>query len=258
MILVGEIRNSETVEISCRSALTGHKVFSTLHTNDSTLAVARLLDMGCVPYLITSTLRGVLAQRLVRVICAECRESYDANPTELAILGKSEALALQRGRGCSHCAGTGYRGRMALFEYFRMDEKYHHLVLDRASSLAIRHAAQRDGMVTMAEYAKQAVLDGLTTVAEVERVVLSDAGRERLCSGCHRVVSVDFAVCPYCKTVLRENCPHCNQPVEPNWEVCATCGREIEREWQRSYCPRCDAPQDPHWVSCPFCGCEAR
>ena len=255
-VLVGEIRSSDTVEIACRAALTGHKVFSTLHTTDATQAVARLLDMGCVPYLITSTLRGVLAQRLVRVICKSCKEAYAPTPGEIAILGTAVAQ-LHRGRGCRECGHTGYRGRVAIFEYFRMDEKYHRLVLERSSSFAIRNAARRDGMITMGEYGKRAVLAGVTTVAEIERCVLSEDGHEQLCKGCERIVSIEYAVCPYCTTVLRENCPTCTKPVESNWEVCAHCGNEIAREWRQKHCKQCDAPNESGWKACPYCGCEA-
>ena len=255
VVLIGEIRSNDTVEIACRAALTGHKVFSTLHTNDATQAVARLVDMGCVPYLITATLRGVLAQRLVRTICAPCKEAYVPSPTELALLG-TEVPELYRGRGCTECGFTGYRGRLAVFEYFRLEERYHRMVLERASASALRSAARRDGMVTLGEYGKRAVLEGITTVAEVERCLLSEEAHERVCSGCKQLVSIEYANCPYCKTVLRESCPTCTRPVEANWEVCAHCGNDIERDWKQAYCTQCNAPKNPEWQACPYCGCE--
>jgi len=254
VILVGEIRDMGTVETACRAALTGHKVFSTLHTNDAAEAITRLLDMGCLPYLISATLRGVLAQRLVRVICTHCKEAYSANETERAVLGYPAVTELQRGRGCQECQHTGYKGRTAIFEYLRIGDNLHRLILDRASAYSIRQVAQRNGMVPMAEFAKRAVLDGLTTVAEVQRVLLADEGKEQLCRGCQRVVSNEFSVCPFCQHVLKESCPECKSPIEPTWDACPRCGHGIEREWQKLYCRNCAAPLDRRWGACPYCG----
>ncbi len=254
VILVGEIRDMETVEIACRAALTGHKVFSTLHTNDACQAITRLIDMGVPPYLIAATLNGVLAQRLVRCICTECPESYAPNETELAALGHPHVDSLHRGRGCAHCSGTGYRGRMAIFEFLRLDESLHRLIIERASPYAIRHAAQRKGMLLMTDFAKRAVLEGRTTVAEVQRAVLIDDGKEQMCLNCKRVVSIEYSVCPFCQHVLKEKCAHCGSPVESSWEACANCGQEIEREWQKLYCRHCLAPVSPHWETCHYCG----
>jgi type IV pilus assembly protein PilB len=258
VVLVGEIRDLETVEIACRAALTGHKVLSTLHTNDACQAVTRLLDMGLAPHLLTATLRGVVAQRLVRLICEQCKESHPPSESELAVLGYPKGVMLQRGGGCEHCAHTGFRGRMAIFEYFKVDESLHRLILDRASPYAIRHAAQRNGMVLMADFAKKAVLDGLTTVGEIQRVVFSAEGSEQLCAGCGRVVSQDFAVCPFCQQSLKERCSGCGSAVEQDWEACPNCGAELEREWQRVFCRSCLAPVDPRWKSCNYCGEEVR
>jgi type IV pilus assembly protein PilB len=254
VVLVGEIRDLETVEIACRAALTGHKVFSTIHTNDATQAITRLLDMGTPPYLITATVRGILSQRLIRVICDHCKETYLATETELALLGYPKVKELLRGRGCKECGETGYKGRMALFEYLKIDDNLHRLILERASPYTIRHAAQQNGMVLMSEFAKKAVLDGISTVAEVQRVVLCDEGKEQLCQNCQRVVSFDFTVCPFCQSVLKEKCAGCNNPVELNWEACPNCGHEIDREWQKNHCRHCLAVIDKHWESCLYCG----
>jgi type IV pilus assembly protein PilB len=258
VVLVGEIRDLETVEIACRAALTGHKVLSTLHTNDACQAITRLLDMGLAPHLVTATLRGVVAQRLVRLICEHCKESHAPSESDLAVLGYPKGVTLRRGTGCEHCAHSGFRGRMAIFEYFKLDETLHRLILDRASPYAIRHAAQRNGMVLMADFAKKAVLDGLTTVGEVQRVVFSAESSEQLCGCCGRVVSQDFAVCPFCQQNLKERCTSCGSAVESDWEACPNCGKELEREWQRVFCRSCLAPVDPRWTSCNYCGEEIR
>jgi type IV pilus assembly protein PilB len=254
VILVGEIRDLETVEIAARAALTGHKVLSTLHTNDACQAVTRLLDMGTPPHLITATLKGVLAQRLVRVNCDTCKETYSPNDTETALLGYPEGVSLVRGKGCDECAGTGYRGRMALFEYFRVEENIHRLIIERANPYVMRHAAQRNGMILMADFAKKAVLEGRTTVSEIQRVVFSAESREQLCQNCQRVVAMDFTTCPFCQTMLRETCQKCSNALEPSWEACPNCGTEVDREWKKIFCKHCLAPVDGRWTSCRYCG----
>lgn len=254
VILLGEIRNLETVEVACRASLTGHKVFSTLHTNDATQAVTRLVEMGVPPYLVTSTLRMVFAQRLLRKICEECREAYAPSETERAILGYPDAEILYRGSGCEDCGGTGYRGRMALYEVFKLEENLHRLVIERAPAQVLRRAAERNGMISMAQFAVRAVLDGQTTVAEIQRVVLADEAKEVLCGGCQRVVNCEFSVCPFCEHVLHESCEGCGAAVEASWGACPSCGTGIQRDWQRIACESCFAPLDPSWGGCPYCG----
>ncbi len=256
VVLVGEIRDLDTVEIACRAALTGHKVYSTIHTNDSCQTVTRLINMGTAPYLITATLRGVFAQRLIRVICEKCRELYEPTETELALLGYPKIARLHRGTGCTHCAGTGYRGRTGVFEYLRIHENLHPLILDRASPYVIRHAAKRNGAILMDELARRLVLDGTTTASEIQRVVWTGASEEQLCSNCQRAVSTDFTVCPFCQHHLRESCPACGAGLDQSWEACPSCGHEIEREWQRLFCKKCMAPVDPGWTSCNYCGAD--
>jgi len=254
VILVGEMRDLETVAIACRAALTGHKVLSTLHTNDTAQAITRLLDMGTPPYLITATLRGVLAQRLVRRNCEKCTQTFPISETEWAVLGYPKLKEVQRGVGCEHCSQSGYKGRLAIFEYMRIEDDMHRLILDRASPYTIRHFAQRKGMLLMADFAKHAVLEGKTTVAEIQRAVLAEEGKEQLCSNCQRVVNLDFTICPFCQHVLKEKCGGCSNPVEASWEACPICGKEVDREWKRRHCGRCLAPVDAGCDSCPYCG----
>lgn len=171
VIMVGEIRDIETAEISVHSALTGHLVFSTLHTNDAPGAVTRLLDMGTEGFLVSSSLIGVLAQRLVRVICPVCKEPFTPNPK---ILEKVEvALAsteIYHGAGCEECRHTGYKSRTGIFELMIMNEDLKQLVLGRASSDAIRDMAVSGGMHLLRESGWQKVREGITTVEEVLRV----------------------------------------------------------------------------------------
>jgi type II secretory ATPase GspE/PulE/Tfp pilus assembly ATPase PilB-like protein len=177
VVMVGEIRDSETAEIAIRAALTGHQVFSTLHTNDSTGAVTRLLDMGVEAYLISSSLEGVLAQRLVRRICSECRVEAPVSP---ALRSRLESLGAQqlegkfyRGNGCEECRGTGYRGRIGIFELLPIDAEFRELVLQKRSSAKLKAAAQRT-MITMHQDALQKAAAGITSLEEILRVSSGD------------------------------------------------------------------------------------
>ncbi|MBI2300218.1 MAG: Flp pilus assembly complex ATPase component TadA, partial [Armatimonadetes bacterium] len=178
VIMVGEIRDHETADIAIHAALTGHLVFSTLHTNDSASAVARLLDMGIEPFLAASSLEGVLAQRLVRRLCPQCKEPYVPNEAELSELGSLrewlQGVELYRARGCEACRSTGYLGRVGLFELLVIDETITELILRRSSSSEIKEAAQSRGLVTLREEGWQKVLEGITSVEEITRVTHED------------------------------------------------------------------------------------
>ncbi len=179
VIMVGEIRDTETAEISVRAALTGHLVFSTLHTNDAAGAVTRLTDMGIEPFLIASSLEGVLAQRLVRRICSDCRQPTAIDPEtmdKLRIHGiEPHAGEYYRGTGCDRCRGTGYRGRIGLYELLRFTRELRAIVLERASSDAIK-AATRD-MVTVRDDGLIKASEGVTTLEEVLRVAVDQGGQ---------------------------------------------------------------------------------
>lgn len=256
VILVGEIRDRETAEIACRAALTGHKVFSTVHTNDACQAITRLVDMGVPSHLMSATLRGVLGQRLVRRICGRCTTSVEMSDLDRALLGYPAQDHVHRGTGCDQCGGTGYRGRVAIFEYFKLGNSMHRLIQDGASPFAIRYAAQKDGMLSMSDFARHAVLDGTTTTAEIQRVVLADETHEQLCHTCQRVVDLDYTICPYCQATLKDTCKACQRPVEPTWEACAHCGEVLAREWQKKHCAQCLAPVEPDWDTCQYCNAE--
>ena len=171
IIMVGEIRDVETAEIAIHASLTGHLVFSTLHTNDAAGAITRLLDMGIEPYLISSSVIAVIAQRLVRVICEECREEYIPSEESLAEIGlKASGVKLYRGKGCSSCLNTGYRGRTGIYEIVLIDEEIRGLVLRRADSNTIRKRALEKGMVPLRGDGSAKVMNGTTTIEEVLRV----------------------------------------------------------------------------------------
>ncbi len=178
IIMVGEIRDQETAELAVQAALTGHLVFSTLHTNDAASAFTRLLDMGIEPYLVASSVIGVMAQRLARKICPRCKEPYQAPREALRRLSEDleevdKEVVLFRGAGCEACRQTGYKGRIGIFELLVVTDRIRSLVLARAPATEIREAARSEGMRTMREDGLEKVLEGLSTVEEVLRVVYS-------------------------------------------------------------------------------------
>ncbi len=170
IIMVGEIRDKETAEIAIRSALTGHLVFSTLHTNDAASAVSRLTDMGVESFLVASSVRLVMAQRLVRKICTDCKESYSPDPIILKDLGMdNQAEEFQRGRGCDTCNQTGYKGRTALIEILVVNDEMASLISDNANTGQIRELAKKQGMTTLRDTGIQKIKAGLTTLEEIYR-----------------------------------------------------------------------------------------
>lgn len=179
VVLIGEIRDLETAENATQASLTGHMVFSTLHTNDASGAFMRLNDMGVEPFLVANTVEGVLAQRLVRVLCEECKESYTPEPDELPDDFPVDArldpnLRLYRPGGCECCRRTGYRGRMGIYELLVTNEEVRQLASQGASSDVIKKAAMKDGMETLRMDGWNRVLSGVTTLAEVLRVTKAD------------------------------------------------------------------------------------
>ena len=173
VMMIGEIRDLETAEIAIQAALTGHFVFSTLHTNDAAGAVTRFVDMNVAPYLLSSTLEGVLGQRLVRTCCRECRQAYEPDDETLDRISLTRdqigGRSFYFGRGCKACNGTGYKGRKAVVEYLRISNPLRELINTRAPTLILREKARELGMRTMREHGIQSILDGYTTVDEVLR-----------------------------------------------------------------------------------------
>jgi len=178
VIMVGEIRDFETAEISVKAALTGHMVLSTLHTNDAPATISRLLNMGVEPFLITASVNLVLAQRLGRKICVDCKQPHEYEKEVLLELGcKEEQLAgvtLYKGAGCATCSGSGYKGRVALYEVMRFTDALRELVLQGGSSAELKAAAIKGGMATLRASGIKKVLDGVTTPEEVARVTMAD------------------------------------------------------------------------------------
>ncbi len=178
IILVGEVRDLETAQISVQASLTGHLVFTTLHTNDAPSAVARLLDLGLEPFLITATLEAVIAQRLVRRICTSCKAEYKPTEEQLMELNlKPEDVGdrtFYYGKGCDYCNGTGYRGRMGIFEIMVLNDHLRELIMDRAASAILRREAIKGGMRTLRDSGLLAIYDGVTTLDEVVRETITE------------------------------------------------------------------------------------
>jgi len=178
IILVGEIRDLETAQIAVQASLTGHLVFSTLHTNDAPSSILRLLDLGMEDFLLTATIEAIVAQRLVRRICLQCKESFtptDEQLMELALKRSDiEGRTLFRGRGCDACNGSGYRGRMAIFEIMKLDDQIREMIMQKASTNALRDELRKRGMRTLRESGLLALYEGQTTIDEVVRETLND------------------------------------------------------------------------------------
>lgn len=174
IIMVGEIRDGETAEIAIRAAITGHVVLSTLHTNDAPSSVARLVDMGIEPYLISTSVTGIIAQRLVRKVCTKCAKKYYASEYEKRILGRDsdEKIVLTKGEGCPHCNGTGYKGRIGIYEILPIERNVRDAITAGKNSDVLKDIAIRDGMKTLRMACMEHVYEGITTVDELLRVAV--------------------------------------------------------------------------------------
>jgi general secretion pathway protein E/type IV pilus assembly protein PilB len=178
VIMIGEIRDMETATIATNASLTGHLVFSTLHTNDAPSAVARLVDIGVQPFLVASSVRAIMAQRLVRRLCSNCKQPGELNETELRALNLEPAqladAQVMKPVGCEECRSTGYRGRMGIFEIFVLDDNVRHMINNRRSTLQLRQRARELGMRTLREDGVRKVLAGVTSAEEVISITLGD------------------------------------------------------------------------------------
>jgi type II secretory ATPase GspE/PulE/Tfp pilus assembly ATPase PilB-like protein len=173
IILVGEVRDKETAEMAFRAAMTGHQVFTTLHTNSALGVFPRLLDIGIQPDIMAGNIIGVIAQRLVRTLCPSCKEAYEPQPEERMILGElaSQSSVLYRAVGCKQCDGKGYKGRTAIMELLPIDPDMDELVARRSTAKELRTAALAKGWRPLAEAGLERVVDGVTTLGEVSRAV---------------------------------------------------------------------------------------
>jgi type IV pilus assembly protein PilB len=223
VIMVGEIRDSETAVTAFQAALTGHLVLSTLHTNSATSAITRLLDLGVEPFLVASSVSLVVAQRLVRRLCRHCRAPYRAKANVLAGLGLvDDGTPVYRATGCERCHHTGFHGRIGVFEFLPIDPQMVSLIAQRAPESVIAEEAASRGLPTLLEAAAEKVRRGETSPDEVFRVIQQRSTHGR-CPSCSAKVEPSFAMCPACETLLRPKCAACRQDLRAEWKVCPFC-----------------------------------
>jgi type IV pilus assembly protein PilB len=228
IVLVGEVRDGQTAEMALKASQTGHLVLTTLHTNSAVAALTRLVDMGVEPFLVASSLTAAVGQRLVRKPCETCAEGYIPDEGTLAVLGLRiedilDATPL-KGVGCPDCAGTGYRGRTAVYEVLQVDAAMRQALMTSATESAVGAQAKGAGMMTMRAAALAKARRGETTFEEVVRVTHSDHTGGEKCPSCHRGVETGMVACPWCGVgINRGACAACARNVEPEWSTCPWC-----------------------------------
>jgi type IV pilus assembly protein PilB len=255
IMLVGETRDKETAKIAVEAALTGHLVFTTLHTNDAPSSILRLQEMDIEPFLISSSIIGIVAQRLLRRICPNCREKYTADEQILKFLSIDhiENKTYYKGKGCDKCNGTGYKGRVGAYEVMKINDHLRDLIASGANSSVLRLAAQESGMRTLLEYSIDLAREGLTTLEEVIRVTFSNEGSSSLCPGCGKPVGEEYYKCPFCQYELKKTCPRCSMLIEDNWVSCSKCGLKLQDYQADTTCKHCAGEISAGMSECPWC-----
>jgi len=224
VILVGEVRDLETAEIAFQAAMTGHLVLSTLHTNSSLATIARLLDLGVDPFLITSSVSVIVAQRLARRICSKCKEPYTPSSGLLEkIKMENPDMVFYKGKGCATCAQSGYAGRLGLYEILRLTPTIKELIHRKASENELRKTAGLAGTRFLLEDAMEKVRLGVTTLEEVLRVIQLQEEEIVRCPKCSSFINMDFSSCPYCLYALKNLCSSCGQEMKLDWKICPYC-----------------------------------
>ncbi len=227
VILVGEVRDLETAQAAFQAAMTGHLVFTSLHTNSSVGAVTRLIHLGIEPYLVSSAVQGIIAQRLVRRICPNCRKltTYDKSLVdELGLDTSAFPDKLYYGEGCDACDQSGFKGRLGLFEVFHMNEEFRQALITHYDETRLTNMATSMGMTTLLEDASQKIIDGSTTLEEVLRVLGPTVKYDYSCRKCGTDLEPQYLVCPYCGEEQRRTCRECRSPLKTNWIACPYCG----------------------------------
>jgi type II secretory ATPase GspE/PulE/Tfp pilus assembly ATPase PilB-like protein/FixJ family two-component response regulator len=227
VVLLGEIRDLETAEVAFHAALTGHLIFSSLHTNSAVATIARLQDLGVKPYIIASALEGIIAQRLVRRICEACRTSVETPPQLLNMLGPvflNAPIRAYHGKGCDRCHNTGYRGRLGIYEVLVPDDHLRQLIAAGGSARDILQATRQLGLTPMIESARAKVEQGETTVQEVLRVLGPQGIAFRSCRHCAQKLEANFEFCPSCGDRVKLTCEGCRAALERSWKTCPFCG----------------------------------
>jgi type IV pilus assembly protein PilB len=240
VIMLGEVRDLETTTIAMQAALTGHLVLSTIHTNSASATITRLRNLGVPSYLIASTIIGIIAQRLVRVICPKCRVREEPSKRDLQRIGLAKAnkeeIVFFRGEGCPSCAGTGYRGRTGIFEIMPFHQPMRELVMGKSSETDIRQLAVANGMRTLGQAALEKVKAGVTTLSELYRVVETEDEFGAGCPNCGTSLGADFVHCPGCGHSLVSSCSGCGKMISPHWKFCPYCRHDfLDKIRERSF-----------------------
>ena len=231
VIMVGEIRDAQTAEIALRAAMTGHLVLSTLHTNDAPSAITRLINLGMPPFLISSTLLYVLAQRLIRKLCRHCTTEYNPSAHEVEqiepILTETQSLTWRKGIGCSRCNQRGFAGRVAVSELLVLNHEIKSAIEANEPESIIQRLATLNGMRSLlSDFVEKASI-GQTALSEIWSVVIGDNGKTGICPSCNSRIEQSYLACPTCGFTLKEKCPECEWTLEKTWRFCPHC------QWER-------------------------
>jgi type II secretory ATPase GspE/PulE/Tfp pilus assembly ATPase PilB-like protein/FixJ family two-component response regulator/RNA polymerase subunit RPABC4/transcription elongation factor Spt4 len=229
VIMLGEIRDHETADVAFHAALTGHLVLSTLHTNSSIASITRLRDMGLESYVIADALIGVIAQRLVRKVCQNCRTEDHPDQSILRSLKITDhTLQSYKGAGCDKCNRTGYKGRIGVYEIFQVDSEIKRMIHQGATEPELLHTARLTGMSSLLDDAVRKLKEGVTTCDEILRVFGPQNTAEIACVFCGALMEQRHHFCPYCGKELVKTCPGCDQILARDWHHCPQCGDQIK------------------------------
>ena len=235
IVLIGEMRDVETTEIAFHAAMTGHLVLSTLHTNSAIATVSRLLDMGMDPVLVSNSVSLIIAQRLVRKLCPDCKQPFDPPEGMLDQFGLAKAdTVYYKAVGCTKCGGSGYVGRMAVHEMLPMTKTVRELVARKAPEYEIHQAMRHQGMRFLADRGVEKVREGSTTINEIYRVLQLEEEEKAFmanrCPHCKASIEPEFAVCPNCLASLKKLCHRCTQQLKMDWKICPYCKTPVAAE----------------------------
>ena len=242
VILIGEMRDLETTEIAFHAAMTGHMVLSTLHTNSAIATINRLLDLGVDPVLISSSITLIIAQRLLRKLCPDCKKPYDPPPGMLERLGVvPDGTQYYQAGGCHRCGETGFSGRMAVHEMLPINNTVREMIVRKASEYEIQAAMRAQGMKFLLEKGMEKARQGLTAISELFRVLQLDEQEafttQARCPNCKATVESEFALCPNCLTSLKTLCGRCNQQLKMDWKICPYCKAPVTEEGNQATDP---------------------
>jgi len=227
VILLGEIRDFATAEVAFHAALTGHLVLSTLHTNNTVATISRLLDLGVKPYIISSALEGIIAQRLVRRICPDCKQEIKPDLQILKLLGNPEIKKAYIGKGCSRCNKSGFIGRVGIFEIMTPSQEMKQIIAENFSENELLRAARLHGMRTLLESGIEKVNQGETSLSEIFRMLGPQEDCVLLCPSCNKLVQGYMNFCASCGAKIKMVCPKCGSKVDKSWKHCSSCGYSL-------------------------------